>query len=237
MKKHIPNILTSLNLLCGWLSIYFSFNQAFKVAIFLIVFASVFDFLDGFFAKKFNVQSEIGAQLDSFADLTTFGISPAILVYNISANYISLDEPNVQLIFYLIIGLMPIFSAIRLAKFNISNKLTSHFLGLPTPAFALIIVSLSILFLDQIKSNVLLTNYPIIYPSIAVIFSFLMVSSLKFISFKFESFDFSNNRLRYLLLICALISTLVLLFVGNIIFITPFILLLYTLFSFASNFV
>ena len=236
MKKHIPNILTSLNLLCGWISIYFSFDHSFKVAIFLIVFASVFDFLDGFFAKKFNVQSDLGAQLDSFADLVTFGVSPAILVYNVAVNYVGLNEPNNQLVLFITIGLMPIFSAIRLAKFNISNKITSHFIGLPTPAFALIIVSISILFLDQIKSNSLVINYPIIYPLIAVFFSFLMVSRLKFISFKFESFDFNRNRSRYLLLICALALTLILLISGMIIFIAPFILLLYTVFSIVSNF-
>ena len=235
MKKHVPNILTSLNLLCGWLSIYFSFEQSFNTAIFLIVFASVFDFLDGFFAKRLNVQSDLGAQLDSFADLTTFGVSPAILVYNVGVNYIGLNEPNDQLIFYLIIGLMPIFSALRLAKFNISNEVKSYFIGLPTPAFALIIVSISILFLDQIQYNILLINHPIIYPSIAIAFSALMVSRLKFISFKFESFDFSSNRLRYLLLIFSAIIALVLLIMGMIIFIAPLILLLYTVFSIASN--
>mgnify|MGYP001452649341 CR=1 FL=1 len=235
MKKHIPNILTSLNLLCGWLSIYFSFEQSFKVAIFLIIFASIFDFFDGFFAKRFNVQSELGAQLDSFADLTTFGVSPAILVYNIAINYIGFSETNNEILFYLIIGLMPIFSAIRLAKFNISNEVTSHFVGLPTPAFALIIVSISILFLDQINSNGFIIKFPIIYPLISVFFSALMVSKLKFISFKFESFDFSSNKLRYMLLILAIILSLILLITGMIIFIAPLILLLYTVFSLASN--
>ena len=85
MKKNLPNILTSLNLLSGWVALYFTFDEQFFIAVILILIASVFDFLDGFVAKLLNVQSEFGAQLDSFADLVTFGLAPAAIVYKVSS--------------------------------------------------------------------------------------------------------------------------------------------------------
>ena len=84
MKKHIPNFLTICNLLLGWMSVYFAFNNLIKYAIFSIIIASVFDYLDGFSARWLKVYSKLGAQLDSLADFITFGIAPAIIIYNLS---------------------------------------------------------------------------------------------------------------------------------------------------------
>ena len=84
MKKHIPNIFTIFNLILGWLAIFFSYKFSFKISIYCILFASIFDYLDGFAARKLNVESKLGAQLDSLADFITFGIAPAIMIYNFS---------------------------------------------------------------------------------------------------------------------------------------------------------
>ena len=235
MKKHIPNILTSLNLLCGWASIYFSFKGDFSLSMSLIVFASLFDFLDGFAAKKLNVQSDLGAQLDSFADLVTFGIAPSIVVYKLSTFTDSNLSNNLQLFIFLLIGLIPVFAAIRLAKFNINKEKTNHFIGLPSPAFALIVVAFSSMFIAYDKQISNFTNYQFVFPCIMILISLLMVSKLKFISFKFDNYNFNQNKLRYLLIICSVLSSMFLLIIGKVFFITPMVLLLYILFSLSSN--
>ena len=236
MKKHIPNSLTSLNLLCGWLSIYFSYNHNFKAAICLIIFASVFDFLDGFVAKKLNVQSEIGAQLDSFADLITFGTAPAILIFTIANKYFVILNSLNQLILYSIIGLIPVFSAIRLAKFNVLKEKTDSFIGLPTPAFALITTSISLVFLNLSKEYISQFKLLYIYIILSLLIALLMVTKWRFISFKFESYDFSKNKWRFFLIISALISSVLLLLFNQIILIPVVILCIYIVFSICYNF-
>ena len=136
MKKHIPNFLTICNLLLGWMSVYFAFNNLIKYAIFSIIIASVFDYLDGFSARWLKVSSKLGAQLDSLADFITFGIAPAIIIYNLSITIPFLESLFTEGFLYLIIGLIPVFAAIRLARFNSVQQETTYFNGLPSPGFA-----------------------------------------------------------------------------------------------------
>lgn len=236
MKKHLPNTLTSFNLLCGWASIYFCFEASYVLAIFLIAFASIFDFLDGFVAKRLNVQSELGEQLDSFADLVTFGVAPAVLIYNVSVGHFVFVNSIYQIFLYLVIGLIPVCGAIRLAKFNINKEKTNDFIGLPIPAFALITLSLTYLFLYYLKMVSLIPNYPFWYVSFIIFCSFLMVGKLKFISFKFESFSFNENKIRYLFLISSLFVFLLILIIGYPVLISPIIIILYIVFSIFNNF-
>ena len=102
MKKNIPNIITSINLLLGWTTIYFAYLSEIDWAIGAILLASFFDYLDGFAARKLNAQSALGAQLDSFADLITFGIAPAIIVYSVSLSSAFLDEKDTGFALFLI---------------------------------------------------------------------------------------------------------------------------------------
>ena len=118
MKKNIPNIITSLNLLLGWTSIYFAYLGEIDWAIGAILLASLFDYLDGFAARRLNVQSGIGAQLDSFAALITFGIAPAVIVYFVSNLPMLFVEKDMEFWLFLILGLIPLLGAIRLARFN-----------------------------------------------------------------------------------------------------------------------
>ena len=125
MKKHIPNLLTLCNLILGWVSMYFAFSLNVKMAIYSIILASIFDFLDGFTARILNITSNLGAQLDSLADFITFGIAPALIVYNLIISQPSFLILNSNLLLFLCIGLVPVFAAIRLARFNSNQEKTS----------------------------------------------------------------------------------------------------------------
>ena len=122
MKKNIPNIITSLNLLLGWTSIYFAYLGEIDWAVGVILLASLFDYLDGFAARKLNVQSALGTQLDSFADLVTFGIAPAVIVYFVSTLSLFFVENCIELWLFLILCFIPLLGAIRLARFNTVKK-------------------------------------------------------------------------------------------------------------------
>ena len=235
MKKHLPNFLTSLNLLFGWTSIFCSFNNKFEKVFFLIAIASVFDFFDGYVAKKLNVKSKIGGQLDSFADLVTFGIAPTIVVYNILISHYKFYDSILQITFYFFLGLIPLFSAFRLAKFNVSDQNSSEFIGLPTPAFALSSIAISLLFLDLINYNNFLQKFIFLYPLIIVFLAFLMVSKLKFISFKFKTYDFSPNKSRYSLIFSTLLIIIIMLILGNKLLIMPLVIAAYIIFSLVEN--
>ena len=108
MKKNIPNIITSMNLLLGWTSIYFAYLGEIDWAVGLILLASLFDYLDGFAARKLNVQSALGTQLDSFADLVTFGIAPAVIVYFVSTLSLFFVENGIEFWLFLILGFVPL---------------------------------------------------------------------------------------------------------------------------------
>ena len=231
MKKHIPNIFTIFNLILGWLAIFFSYKFSFKISIYCILFASIFDYLDGFAARKLNVESKLGAQLDSLADFITFGIAPAIMIFNFSISEEIFSKPNYNLLLYLNIGLIPVFAALRLAKFNTTTTQKSYFIGLPSPAFALFAVSISLVLMEY-----RMDDYKIYYPFIMILLSSLMVVKVKFISFKLSNFNIADNKLLFILSLLSLISFFILIIMGIPILILPIILILYLLFSLIFNF-
>ena len=143
-------MLTLLNLLCGCLAIISTFHKSFELTAILLIMAAVFDFFDGFAARLLGVHSELGKQLDSLADMVTFGVVPGFVMYQLiiyaigsGAAYLGPDEP----VWYLAYAgmLIPLFSAYRLAKFNIDTRQSDQFIGLPTPANALLISFLPLL--------------------------------------------------------------------------------------------
>ena len=231
MKKHIPNIFTIFNLILGWLAIFFSYKFSFKISIYCILFASIFDYLDGFAARKLNVESKLGAQLDSLADFITFGIAPAIMIFNLSISEEIFSKPNLDLFLYLNIGLIPVFTALRLAKFNSTTTQKSYFIGLPSPAFALFAVSIT-----SVLMKYKMDDYKIYYPFIMILLSSLMVVKVKFISFKLSNFNIADNKLLFILSLLSLISFFILIIMGVPILILPIILILYLLFSLIFNF-
>ena len=233
MKKHIPNLFTSFNLLSGWCSVYFAFQHEIKTSILLIVVATFFDLLDGFIARLLKVDSPLGAQLDSFADLITFGFAPAIIVFNmVQKEFNSILEFN-EIYLLIILGIVPINAAIRLAKFNISEEKNDDFIGLPSPAFALCIISIALYLLYH---PALLLNYSMYYALGSILLSFTMVSKIKFVSFKFKSADYKSNKWRYIILFSSFLATVLLLIVGKPFVVLPIILLLYFIFSILNNY-
>jgi CDP-diacylglycerol--serine O-phosphatidyltransferase len=237
MKKNIPNIITSINFLLGWTSIYFAFLGEIYWSVGLILFASLFDYLDGFAARKLNVQSALGAQLDSFADLITFGIAPAIIVYSTSTLSLFFVEKEVEFWLFIILGLIPLIGAIRLAKFNTAVNESSFFIGLPIPAFALITISLTWTYIEFNTLIINIANHEIIFPTTILLISLLMVSKWKFLSLKVKNLNFDQNKLLFIWAISSLIFLIVLIIFGNSFLILPIVLFLYLFFSLINNFI
>ena len=233
MKKHIPNLFTAINLLSGWCSVYFAFQDKIGIALLLIVFAAFFDLMDGFAARLLKVESLFGAQFDSFADLFTFGIAPATIVFNLVVDQFNFTHSHYVVVLFLILGLIPVNAAIRLVKFNLLEEKTSDFIGLPSPAFALAVVSITLVFLFQ---SSLLEEYHMHYTLLVLLLSFTMVTKWKFMALKFVSFDFKSNKWKYLLMLFAMLSFILLFMFGNVVMVMPIIILLYFIFSILNNY-
>jgi len=235
--KHIPNTITCLNLLCGCLAIVSVCVGNPLVAAYLVVAAAIFDFFDGFAARMLNVSSPIGAELDSLADMVTFGVVPGLMLLHYLTDGIQtlnglnsfLENP------ILLIPLaIPVFSALRLAKFNVDTRQTDSFRGLPTPASALWVISIPLMIefmpfhLWWNPENVIVDRWFIIGSSIGL--SALMVSDIPLLAMKFKSFGWKGNGVRYTFLIISLILLIILQPVA-----IPIILSLYVLISIIDN--
>lgn len=229
MKKHVPNALTSFNLLFGCLSIIASLvNNDLKLAAYFIGAAAILDFFDGFVARALNVGSEMGKQLDSLADCVSFGVAPGFIFYKITN--IPIDFSQFNFMAY-IPFLIPVFSAIRLAKFNIDTRQTDSFIGVPTPANSLFIAAIPFVIeqntfgLASVFQN---QWFLIIFPFVS---AYLLVAEIPLFALKFKSFAWQANQLRYIFLLCCLISLFAFGFLGINISI-----ILYILFSIYNNF-
>lgn len=224
MRKHIPNAITCLNLLSGCLGIVFAFQGELVFAGYAILIAAIFDFLDGMLSRLLKAYSEIGKELDSLADMVSFGVLPSVIIYQLFLQSPQLGSLSTWLNFSAF--LIAIFSALRLAKFNIDVRQTENFIGLPTPANALLIASFPMI-IDQ--GNFLLSSY-ILNPFFLFVFSLgmgiLLVTEIPLISLKFKSIRLSDNLLRYILLFSSLILLLIFKFAA-----VPIIIFLYFLIS------
>jgi len=270
IKKNIPNFFTLGNLLSGCVAIVFALEGNLVWCAYLVGIACVFDFLDGMAARVLKVSSEIGKQLDSLADIVSFGVVPGVLLYKMivctqllasfDANplcFLSNQLTQGAHVNYLaMMGfLVTIFSAIRLAKFNIDPRQSDSFIGLPTPASAILIASLPLsipesltnmlrpagsLGFEQLsafgtvlagKNNIyelLLQPYSVI--SLTLITSFLLVAPLPLFALKFKNFSWSDNKVRYIFLALALALLIAFKFLG-----IPLIIVLYIVSSIINN--
>ena len=224
-----------MNLVCGCLAIISTFHKTFELTAILIVLAAVLDFFDGFAARLLKVNSEMGKQLDSLADMVTFGVVPGFVMYQLiifdigsSSAYIDNDEPVWYLAY--VAMLIPVFSAYRLAKFNLDTRQSDSFIGLPTPANALFICFLPMLMFPEtnVISDFLLKPYVLIL--ICVIQSYLMIAELPLIALKFRHFKFDGNEWRYVLILLAFV--LIVLIKQKAI---PLIIILYVILSVLQN--
>lgn len=201
IKKQIPNTLTCLNLLSGMLGIYFVLEGKINYGAYFIFIAALFDFLDGFLARILKVHSEIGKELDSLADLVTFGVLPSFVLFKMIHHNTALGYLP---FFVFIVG---IFSAIRLAKFNVDTRQSDRFIGVPTPANALLISTLPFLS-ARFPEMAQILNQPYFIMGLALVLSFLLVSELPLIALKFKNLEIKDNLFRYLTLLIGIICVL-----------------------------
>lgn len=197
IKKHIPNFITSLNLFSGCVAVYFAFKGNYQTAFMAILIAGLFDFLDGFAARMFKAYSPMGKELDSLADVISFGMAPGAIVFSLLSGAAFSWMPFVAF-------LIPVFSGLRLAKFNIDERQTSSFIGLPVPANAIfwsgIVYSFPVFLLGNIWILLILIG----------LFCYFLISEIPMFSLKFKNIAWKNNQLQYIFLFGCILLLIVL---------------------------
>ena len=201
MKNRIPNLITSLNIFSGCIATVMAFQGAYEWVLFWVILAAIFDFSDGFSARLLKAYSPVGKELDSLADVVSFGLAPGATVYTLLSSYVGLISYSAFVCDYLpfMAFLLTVFSALRLAKFNVDTRQTESFMGLNTPANAMFWVS----FCCGLEANSRISfTSGLVYTILVgiVVFSLLLVSDLPMFSLKIKSLKFKGNEHRYILL-------------------------------------
>lgn len=204
MRKHIPNLITGMNVVCGTIAVFLAIYGRIEWAAAFILLGMVFDFFDGMVARLLHVKSELGKELDSLADVVSFGVAPAVIVHFLLREILLPGEnmplevlPFSQQIVLFVPILIPLFSAFRLAKFNLDVRQTTSFIGLPVPAHALFWVGLVF---ARPKVPYLYASFfgnewvIVIY---VLILSLLLVSELPMFSLKIQGWSWKENKIRY----------------------------------------
>ncbi|WP_419800963.1 CDP-diacylglycerol--serine O-phosphatidyltransferase [Mucilaginibacter sp.] len=205
MKKHIPNSLTCAHLFSGCVGIVFAFRGKLDFAAYAVFIAAFFDFLDGMAARLLKVHSELGKQLDSLADMVSFGVLPSAIIFQL----FQLPDSGSNNFWIYSAFFIAVFSALRLAKFNLDTRQTNSFIGLPTPASAMLTASFPLILMQgnaSFTSIILSPYFLIIY---IIINCWLLVAELPLLSLKFKNLVFAENSYRYALLMVGLISLLI----------------------------
>lgn len=245
MIKHLPNAMTCGNLLCGCFGIVRVFEHDLMTASYLIFLAALLDFGDGFVARLLNAHSAIGKELDSLADVVTFGVLPAFILFSLltpdgialeqllnhaavpgdySGIVVKTSNPYRYVAFSI-----AVFSALRLAKFNVDPRQTDSFIGLPTPANALVVASLPLILAFHSQYSPLILNPFSLYGYVALL-SFLLVAEIPLFALKFTTFGWAENRVKFVFLGLSGVLLLLLQFAA-----VPLVVGLYVLVSLANN--
>lgn len=229
IKRHIPNIITLLNLFCGCIALIFVANNQFDGAFYFVSLGIFLDFFDGFFARLFKVSSPLGLQLDSLADMVTSGLVPGMVMYYLLKKCQSTIEP-LEFIPYLGF-IITLGSCYRLANFNIDSRQTDSFIGLPTPANALFILSLSLVSIhsDSLLILEIVTNQGILI-AITLFSAYILNAEIPLFSLKIKDFSFKKNVLQVVFLMLSVL----LLFFFDYLGIT-LVIILYVLLSVFNN--
>lgn len=243
MKKHIPNFITSLNLLCGSIALFFAFsNEMIPTAIFVFL-GIFFDFFDGFFARLLKVESKVGLEFDSLADVVTSGVVPGVVMvqllslslfgvpYTIELFKSAEWQPGIGLYVPFIGLFITIAAAYRLAKFNVDTRQTDQFIGMPTPAISIWTLSIPLILAYQhspFLESLFLNTYFLIGFTLFV--SILMNMELRLFALKFKTWSWADNKIRYSFLLLSVLSIILLKFIA-----IPVILILYILLSILSG--
>ncbi|WP_422081103.1 CDP-alcohol phosphatidyltransferase family protein [Ulvibacterium sp.] len=241
MKRHIPNLITLLNVLCGCIATVFAVANILEMAALFVCLGIFLDFLDGLAARLLRVKSELGVQLDSLADMITSGLVPGIVMFqllnmselggwNMASNISWASDSDFS--FLPFSGfLITLASAYRLAKFNIDENQVNSFIGLPTPANALLIISLPLILLYQnndVLNGIILNQWFLI--SLTLLSGYLLNSRIELFALKFENWGFKDNALRYIFIIISLVVLITMRFLG-----IPLIIVFYVLGSWVQN--
>jgi len=254
IKRQIPNIITSLNLLAGVIAVMLAVSDRLVEAAIFVLIGIFFDFFDGFLARLFKVQSEFGIQLDSLADMVTSGVVPGIVMFQLFmrsihkdwtdglsceiGNWMTLEDTASMTLAGLKIHPLPfigllltVTAAYRLAKFNIDDRQSIYFIGLPTPAMALFVLSLPVILLysDMTFLKELITNQYFLIVTTLVL-SVLMNVNIPLFSLKFKNLSFKNNAIELIFMLLSIVLLILLQFVA-----IPFIILLYVFLSIIKN--
>ena len=238
IKKHIPNAITLLNLSTGLLAIIAIFRGYFDEAFIFVCLGIFLDFWDGFLARKFNVAGPLGVQLDSLADMVTCGVVPGLMMFRLFED-IQQTQPEYMLTeetFYM--GFVPylgflitIASCYRLANFNIDTRQTDSFIGLPTPANALVIMSIPMIqYANDFEMLTAILYNPYVLLVITLISAYILNAEIPLFSMKIKEFTWSKYKMQILFLIGSLVSFFILGFVA-----IPLIIISYVLVSVISN--
>ncbi|MBI9042203.1 CDP-alcohol phosphatidyltransferase family protein [Lutibacter sp.] len=236
IKKSIPNILTLLNLLSGTIAVIFAVQGELVLAAYLVFLGIFFDFFDGFAARLLNVQGELGKQLDSLADVVTSGVVPGIVMFQLLKTKNTLEIFNTAIIswesqkieFLPYVGLLiTLAAAYRLAKFNIDVRQTSSFIGLPTPAASLVVLSLPlILEFSSFDFAVSVIENKWVLVAVTLILSFLMNAEIPLFSLKFKKYTWKDNKIKFIFVAVTVLLVAVFQFIA-----IPIVILLYIFLS------
>lgn len=213
IKKHIPNTITCLSLLSGSIACIQALQDNLLAAVAWIIIAAVFDFCDGFAARLLKAYSPMGKELDSLSDMVSFGMAPGLILFSLlrTAGAAWPEETWTEYVPYAAL-VIPVFSGLRLAKFNIDTRQATSFIGLPVPAHALFWASAGYAVLPAIPAHAGL--FIGISIGLALLTSLLLVSEIPMFSLKIKSLAWKGNELRYILVVCALFFVLLWGFLG-----------------------
>ena len=244
LNKYIPNAITLMNLLSGCIAVVLAVNSYFVASACFIFLGIFFDFFDGFIARKLNVQSDLGIQLDSLADMVTSGLAPGVIMfklitlasdstgYSLASWSTFMQWETFKFVPLSIIGLfITLASAYRLAKFNVDEDQQQFFKGLPTPANTLLIVSLPLIieFQDNEAMSTMIMNEWFLV-GLTLLSCYLLNSNIKLFALKFNNWSVRDNAIRYIFIVLSLVFLIVLQFAA-----IPLIILLYIVLSLLSR--
>jgi len=226
-KKYIPNIITLLNLFCGCIAIIFVTQKNFQLAFFFVSLGIFLDFFDGFFARLFQVSSPLGLQLDSLADMVTSGLVPGFTMFVLLANF-DIETPE----FFPYLGFVITLGACyRLANFNIDVRQSDSFIGLPTPANALLILSLPLILEEDnyhFISELLTSTWFLLL--LTALSTFMMNAEIALFSLKIKKLNFKDNSLQIVFLLLSILLLFFFHFLG-----VALVILMYVLLSYIQN--
>jgi len=192
LRKHIPNFITSLNIACGIVGVVFAFRGRCDLALYLMLAAGLFDFCDGFAARALGAYSDIGKELDSLCDVVSFGVLPSIMLYSTSRSCMM----NASWVCWTPL-FIAVFSALRLAKFNVDDRQTDGFIGLPTPACALLVGALCYFVAYHSTSFLAMwMSGSVFVPILSASLCFLLVCEIPMFSFKFHKEDSRQLKIK-----------------------------------------